>query len=146
MAGVKRAALIGVVLPALILLVPLHVALLGWRFAALHLTYGLCVAAAALDIGMLGLRTLPFASSYVCGGNLKAWLPLYLIALIPVTRLLAWLERFALREAESTLILLAALALVSATVRILDKRQRQRYGPIDFYEVPAETQRLDLSA
>jgi CopG family transcriptional regulator/antitoxin EndoAI len=34
---------------------------------------------AALDIAMLGFRTLPFASSYVGGGNLKAWLPIYLI-------------------------------------------------------------------
>jgi hypothetical protein len=142
---VKRAALLGVALPALLVLVPLHVALLGWQLAALHLTCGLLVAIAALEIAMLGFRTLPFASSYVGGGNLKAWLPIYLIAFIPVTRLFARVERLAFTGAGPALIFLGSLAVLSATTRLFDKRQRQSYGPVEFYEVPPQTQRLDLS-
>ena len=55
-------------------LFPVHVALLGFGLAVLHLVFGLFIAVTALDVTMLGFRTLPFASSYVGGGNLKAWL------------------------------------------------------------------------
>jgi hypothetical protein len=146
MAGVKRAALLAVACPALLMLFPIHVALLGSGSAVLHLLCGLFIAIASLDVVMLGFRTLPFASSYVGGGNLKAWLPLCVLGFWPVTRMLATLERVATGDASTTIALLAGLAAVSAGIRMYARSQRESYGPVEFYELPVETQRLDLSA
>ena len=145
-AGVKRAALVCVAGPALLVLFPVHVALLGFGSAVLHLVYGLFMAIAALEVVMLGFRTLPFASSYVGGGNLKAWLPVCVLGFWPVTHMLAVLERVTMRDASTTIALLAGLAAVSAGVRMFARSQRESYGPVEFCELPVETQRLDLSA
>jgi hypothetical protein len=145
-AGVKRAALVSIACPTLLALFPVHVALLGFNSAVLHLVFGLFIAVVALDVTMLGFRTLPFASSYVGGGNLKAWLPVCVLGLWPVTRTLAVLERVATRDASATIALLAGFVAVSAGIRMFARSQRESYGSVAFYELPLETQRLDLSA
>ena len=85
-----------------------------------------------------------FIAVYVGGGNLKAWLPVCVLGFWPVTHVLAVLERVALQDATATLALLAGLGAVSAGVRMFARLQRQSYGPIECYERPAQTQRLDL--
>jgi hypothetical protein len=144
--GVKRAAFTGVIVPALLVLLPLHVALVGLRLALGHFVCGVVLGIAALDMVMLGFRTLPFASSYVAGGNLKGWLAVSIIGFWPLTHAIAGIERNALGGWDTTIMLLAGLATLSAGVRGLGRRQRKSYGPIDFCELPAQTQRLDLSA
>jgi hypothetical protein len=145
-AGVKRAALTGVVLPALLVLLPVHVALVGFRLALVHFACGVVLGLATLDVLMLGFRTLPFASSYAAGGNLKGWLAASIVGFWPLTHGIAGIERSALAGWDSTLMLIAGLAVLSAGVRVLGRRQRRSYGPIDFCELPAQAQRLDLSA
>src|SRR5207237_10497182 len=82
-AGVKRAAFVAVVCPALLVLLPVHLALLGFWTAGVHAVCGLFIGIAALETVMLGFRTLHFASGYVAGGNLKAWVHGGIVGLVP---------------------------------------------------------------
>jgi hypothetical protein len=65
LAGAKRAALVRVILPALIALMPLHVVAFGWRTALLHFGYGLLAAVVLSEACLLRYPRLPFASNYV---------------------------------------------------------------------------------
>ena len=142
---VPGAALLGVVAPSLLALLPLHVTLLGLPTALLHLLFGGLLANVALNIAMLGFRTLPFASSYAGGGNLKGWMPVSVIVFL-LTYILAAIERVALSDWSSGIIwALVPLAAIPG-IRMFERRQRESYGPVDFYELPGQTQRLDLSA
>ena len=144
MAGVKRAALLCVVAPALLAMFPMHLALLGLRAALLHLLFGGLLGNVALNIAMLGFRTLPFASSYAGGTNLKGWMPVFVLVFL-LTNILAAIERVALSDRSSAIIwALVLLASIPGTRR-LERRQRESYGPVDFYELPDQTQRLDLT-
>jgi len=145
-AGVKRAALVAVICPALLVLLPLHLALLGLRPASVHAVCGLFIGIAALETLMLGFRTLPFASGYVAGGNLKAWVPVCIVGFWPVTHVPAGIERLAMGDAGAIAAFVAGLTLFSAGVRMLGGRQRRSYGPVEFYELPAQAQRLNLGA
>jgi hypothetical protein len=144
MAGVKRAALLCVVAPALLLMFPLHVQFLGVQKAWLHLLFGGLLAYVALGVAMLGFRTLPFASSYAGGGNLKGWMPVFFIVFL-LTYVLADVERAALNSWSGGIIWSAVLLAAIPGIRRFERRQRDSYGPVDFYELPGQTQRLDLS-
>jgi hypothetical protein len=144
MAGVKRAALLCVLAPALLALFPLHVAFLGLPKALLHLLLGVLQANLALNVAMLGFRTLPFASSYSGGTNLKGWMPV-LPLLFVLTSALAGLERAALNNRTAGIIWAVLLLAAVPAIRAFGRRQRERYGPVDFYELPGQAQRLDLS-
>ena len=99
-AGVKRAAFVAVVCPALLVLLPVHLALLGFWTAGVHAVCGLFIGIAALETLMLGFRTLPFASGYVAGGNLKAWVPACIIGFWPLTHVLGGIERASRQTAD----------------------------------------------
>jgi hypothetical protein len=146
MTGVKRAGLLGVLAPALLAMLPLGVDVLGVPRALLQLFLGGLLAKVALDVALLGFRTLPFASSYAGGGNLKGWLPVAVIAFLPLSYILADAERAALNHPSSALLFSLVLIVAAAGIRVFDRRQRESYGPVDFYELPGQTQRLDLSA
>jgi len=146
MNGVKRAALVSIGLPAVMLLLPLHVALIGWTEALWHALIGIVMAAALVELQMLGFRTLPFASSYVAGGNLKVWLPAYAIVFLPLVHAVSTLERIVVNDPSASLILITVLTALYASTRWYAHRQRQAYGPIDLRELTGESQRLDLSA
>jgi hypothetical protein len=145
MAGVKRAALLGVAWPALLILLPLEIGLLGWPYAVAHLLMGALLAAVVIEIEMLAFQTLPFASSYAGGGNLKGWLPVFVIAFWPIADLLANLEAAALKSRPAALVFVVVLLAGLPAIRLFARRQRDSYGPVDFYEMPGQTQRLDLS-
>jgi hypothetical protein len=144
--GVKRAALASIGIPAIATLFPLHVALLGWEVAARHAGIGVFMAAALVELQLLGFRTLPFASSYVGGGNLKGWLPAYAIVFLPLVHVLAALERIALNDTMASVILIVAMVCLRLAAQRFSRRQQQAYGPVDFHELSDVTQRLDLSA
>jgi hypothetical protein len=145
MAGVKLAALLCVATPALVAMLPLDAALLGWRAALQHTMLGGLIGHVAIEIEMLGFRTLPFASSYSGGGNLKGWLPVMVIVFFPLAHILAGIEGAALTSWHASAILAAVLLAVLPGIRVLERRQRDSYGPVDFYDLPGQTQQLDLS-
>jgi hypothetical protein len=146
-AGVKRAALVGVILPILLVLAPLHVAAGGSRFAAVHFVNGLLIALVLLEALMLGVRALPFASPYVPSDNLKSMVPIYLVAAILVIYGLASIELLALATARGTLVLAGTLLALWSGLEAADyvrNRNDASWMVVDDLDI-ANTQRLDLS-
>jgi hypothetical protein len=145
LSGVKRAALAALVAVPLLLLLPLHVALLGFTKAVVHSIYGLMVAAAALEALFLGYRQFPFACSYLPIENPKLVWPAGLAGLLFVAYGLAGVERWALRTTAGTVGLGAVLGAVVLLVTAIDRAGRRERRPMNFDERPTlATQRLGL--
>jgi hypothetical protein len=149
LSGVRRAAFAGLGLPLLVILVPLHVFTLGPYIAALHFLFGALLALAGFELVTIGLRKPPFASTYNSARNLKAVVPLAAPVVLGVIFALARLERLALQGPRGIGVLLAGLTLVWVGVRALDARQRERRRvagePVEWDELPAAFQRIDLN-
>jgi hypothetical protein len=147
--GVRRAAFVGLGLPLLVILVPLHVLTLGPHLAAVHFLFGALVTLAGLELTMLGLRKPPFASNYATVANLKAVAPLIAPVVFGVVYGLARLERLALRDARGIAMLLGGFTLLWGGLRVLAARQRQRQRaagePVEWDELPPAMQRIDLN-
>jgi hypothetical protein len=145
LAGVKRAALL-LAAVLLVVLLPLHVALLGAFLAVVHSVFSLLVAIAAFDVLFLTYRKLPFACSYVPIENPKLVWPIGVASLIAVTYGLAWVERLSLHTAASAVALDATFAATALLVRAIDRGRRRERTPINFDDRPRlATQRLGLS-
>jgi hypothetical protein len=145
LSGARRAAALGLILPILLGLAPLHAIVLGWRAALVHLSVGMLLALALIRLLFLGFRKLPFASSYVPSVNLKALSPIYVLVFLLASYGLAAIERAALGHTTRSLVLVLALAGTVVLVAAVDDRQRRARQPIDLDEAPAPaTQRLGL--
>lgn len=145
LAGVKRAAIVGLVTVPLLVLLPLHVAVFGFAIAVVHSIYGFMLAIAMLDVLFLGYRQFPFACSYVPVENPKLLWPTGLAAVLFVSYGFADVERLALQSATRTVALGAALGAIVLLVKIIDRTTRRERRPVNFDERPAlATQRLGL--
>ncbi|MCA1563914.1 MAG: hypothetical protein LC804_27935 [Acidobacteria bacterium] len=144
--GVKRAALMALVLPPLVALLPVHLLLFGSRAGSAHSAFGLLIALILLDVLLLGVRNLPFASSYVPSENLKALAPIYVIGTLLIAFALASAERLALTDTPGMRWFLGAFFLLFLATRALDFRNRRIPQALQFDD-PARSsaQRLDLS-
>jgi hypothetical protein len=144
--GVKRAGLLAVSGP-LILLLPVHMAVLGTATAIVHSLFGLALASVALDVLFLRYRKLPLACGYVPFQNPKFVWPAGMIALVVATYLFALVERQSLASTRREVALAAALGAAAVIVKVLDARHRRERVAVDFDGRPAPlTQRLGLSA
>jgi hypothetical protein len=145
LAGVKRAALVAVVVLPLLLLLPLDGALLGFPAAAAHLMYAFIVAATLLDIVFLSYRQFPFACSYVPIQNPKVIWPAGVATVLTLAYGFAGVERWALQTAVRTLGLGATLVAIRVLVTMADRAHRRERQPVDFDARPRlATQRLGL--
>lgn len=144
--GVKRAALVGLVLPALVALLPLNVNVLGWRLALCHTLNGLLVAAALLELLMLNTRKLPLASTFAPMENVRWVAPVGLVAFLVLTSVFVFVERAALASGRRSIAFAGTLAAVVLTVRLAGWLRR-RGGPVavDFSELPPPAQTLNLT-
>lgn len=142
--GVKAAAIVGLVVPALIVVLPLFVLTLGAPRAALHAALGLAGAIVFLEIVLHGYDKVPFTCSYLPSENMKALAPLYAIAFIAGTATLARLQHWAL-HGGSPLRLVLALAVVFAVLRVITIK-RPRQGLVDFDESRVVFSGLNLSS
>lgn len=141
-AGVKLAAVAALVLPALGLVLPLFVFVLGARLALLHAALGLGGAIVLLELLMLTYDKVPFTCTYLPSENMKALAPVYAIGFVAGASLFARLQSAALQGAGAPSLLLT-LALVFTIVQILSYR-RARLPDVEFDEAPATLQRLGL--
>jgi hypothetical protein len=147
MSGVKRAGWIALVLPTLGGLFIWHTITLGVRLAVLHLGVGLIVSALLMETLFMRYRRLPFASGYVPSGELKSRGPAYVAAVLLLSFVLAWLERFALTAPAGYLLLVAAMIGLTAAMRVFDRASHWTSFPLDLDEsAPMPTQRLNLSS
>src|SRR5262249_17669573 len=123
--GVKRAALVTLVAPTVLLLLAMDVFVLGARLAVVHAAFGGVEALLLVEILFLRYRKLPFASSYVRSEDLKSVGPLYVVALSTTAATFAAFERAAMASAPGAVAFLGALAALVMAVRAYDAACRR---------------------
>ena len=147
--GARRAAFAGVGLPLLVIFVPLHLFTLGPRLSFAHFLFGALVMLAGLELATLGMRKPPFASSYASTRNLKVIVPVLAPVVLGAIYTLARLERLAFRDAQGMATLFVGTTLAWVGLSVLDARQRERRRaagePVEWDELPAALQRIDLN-
>jgi hypothetical protein len=141
--GVKRAAIVALVLPALAILLPLFVYVLGPQLALMHAALGLAGAIVLLEALMVGYDKVPFTCTYLPSENMKALAPIYTIAFVVGASIFARLQLAALHTGALRLVITLAVALV---VLWLMSILRVRRAQVDFDEAPVTFQRLGLDA
>lgn len=141
-AGVKRAAVVALVLPALATLLPLFVFVLGPQLAVMHAALGLAGAIVLLEALMVHYDKVPFTCTYLPSENMKALAPIYAIVFLVGASTFARVQHAALLGGGATRALLT-LAVVFVILRVMSvKRARLPY--VEFDEAPATFQRLGL--
>jgi hypothetical protein len=142
--GVRRAALIAIVLPVVLMLLPPCTYLMGWRVAMMHAVTGMVLGAALLTVLMFGSIQLPLVARYMPSEDLSTVGPVVLIGGMIAALTFARIERFALADAQSAAILWMVLAVVAVVPHVLAGRNTDLDLSTAF-EVPAPgTTRLDL--
>jgi hypothetical protein len=143
-AGVRRAALIAIVLPVVLMLLPPCAYLMGWRFAMMHALTGIVLGAALLTVLMFGSIQLPLVATYAPSEDLSTVGPVVLIGGMITALTFARIERFALADTQSAAVLWMVLALVAVLPHLLAGRNTALDLSTAF-DVPAPgTTRLDL--
>ena len=143
LAGVRRAAIVGVVMPALLIVLPLFAYFFGLPLALAHAALGLAGAAVLLEVLLFSYERVPFTCTYVPSENLKAFGIPYVVVFLSGASIFAGMERNALQDPAAWLRLVGLLTLITAGLRIASTRRTSR-PPVDFDEAPATTQRLGL--
>ena len=144
-AGAKRAALLGLVVPALAVCVPVVAYVLGPWTAIAHAVMGFAGSLVLLEVLMLSYEKVPFACTYLPNDDAKWLVPAGVVAFLVGAAWLANLQAAALQGGRGGLRLLALLAIVFAAARLLSRgRPPLPYGAFD--EAPASVQRLGLDS
>ncbi len=141
-AGVRRAAIVALVLPALAILLPLFAFVLGPQLALIHAGLGLAGAIVLLEAVMLSYDKVPFTCTYVPSENMKALAPIYAIAFIVGALNFAQMQNTALQTGNPTRVLIT-LGVAFAILRLMSVK-RGRLPQVEFDEAPATHQRLGL--
>lgn len=141
-AGAKGAAVVALVLPALAVLLPLFVFVLGPRLAIAHAGLGLAGAIVFLEALMLYYDKVPFTCAYVPSENAKALVPVYAIAFFIAVSLFARMQTEALRGA-GLMRAMITLAVLFAVLHLLSAK-RPRPPHVEFDAAPATIQGLGL--
>ena len=142
--GVRRGALAGVVVPALVLLLPPYLYLLGTRLALMHAFTGLLLSAALISLMTFRPTQLPFVASYAPAGDLNTQGPVLLIGGLIAVSIFSSIERAALADNQSAAIFWGILAAVAILPPLAAGHNTQLDLPTAF-DVPSQgTTRLDL--
>ena len=140
-AGVKSAAIVALVVPALLVLLPLFTFALGPTRALLHAALGLGGAIVMLESLMIQYDKVPFTCTYLPRENMKALAPVYAIAFAIGASIFARLQHAALYDTPVPTLL--TLVAVYASLRLVAVT-RARLPYVEFDEAPATFQRLGL--
>lgn len=143
LAGVRRGAFVGIVLPAIVLLLPPHLYLLGTRLALMHALSGCLLGAALISLMTIRTSQLPFVASYAPAPDLSTVGPVVLIGGLIAVSIFSRIERFALADIASAAIFWSIMA-AAMLAQLAVGRNTQLDLPTAF-DVPAPgTTRLDL--
>ena len=142
--GVKLAALVALVLPALATLLPLYVFVLGPQPALIHAALGLAGATVLLEALMVNYDKVPFTCTYLPSENMKAFAPICAIAFVMGASLFARMQFEAL-QGTGMIRILVTLGVVFIVLRVMSA-QRPRLPDVVFDEAPTTFQRLGLDA
>ena len=140
----RRGAVAGVVLPAIVLLLPPYFYLLGTRLALMHALTGCLLSTALISLMTLRTSRLPFVASYAPVTDVNTVGPVVLIGGLISVSIFSWIERLALADVESAAIFWGLMAAVAVVPQIAAGHNTQLDLPTAF-DVPAQgTTRLDL--
>jgi hypothetical protein len=142
LAGVKHAAVVALVIPALAVLLPLFVFVLGPQRALLHALLGLAGAIVLLEALMLNYDKVPFTCTYVPTENMKALAPIYAIAFFIGAAQFAQMQHDALAN-WNPVTALVTLAILFTILRVWSMK-RAHPAQVEFDEAPAAHLRLGL--
>ncbi len=144
--GVKRAAVIGVALPVLLVLAPLHVWLLSPQVAALHVLLGVCYSVAFAEALFTRSRKVPLASSYEPLSSVKTVGPIVFLLFLVFVNAFARIERQALQSDDGMITFALTLLGAVAVFRAFDYWTLRSAPQMKFDEPPEPaTQWLGLS-
>lgn len=145
--GVRRAAWVAVVVPALGLLAIWHVLLFGPRIATLHMGVGVFLSHLLLQALFLRTRRVPLASPHVPDVDAKSHAIAYGVALVIASLVLAAIERWSFAEPLRYAMVLGVLSALAASLAALDRAPvPENIAPLEFDDAPAQpTQRLNLA-
>ncbi len=143
LAGVRRAALVGIVVPALAIVLPLFWFFLGFGTAVAHGLLGFAGAVMLLELLLFSYQKVPFTCTYMPSENLKALAIPYLVLFLGGASAFARMERNALLQPDAAVRLLVLLSVIVIALRVASRR-RTMLPTIEFDEAPATTQRLGL--
>jgi hypothetical protein len=141
--GVRHAALIGLVVPAVLILLPFYMFVMGSALALLHAALGLAGAIVLLEALMVSYDKVPFTCTYVPSENMKAVAPIYAIAFVLGAVNFAAMQNAALQSGNPTRVLIT-LGVAWVIVRVVSLK-RARLPHVEFDEAPATYQRLGLN-
>lgn len=143
--GCRRAAMVALIAAPLAVLLPAHVALVGWRIAVAHAAICGLAGVALLDGLFVRFNRVALASPYVPLVSPKVLWPASVAGLFAAPWMLGVIERVAFGSAESTLLLMIVLASIGAAVNYARTLQRSGADAFVFDDPPATTtQRLGL--
>jgi hypothetical protein len=144
--GVKRAAVLKLVLPALLVLLPFHLFALGRQMALAHFAFGFLSALVLREASLLEYRRLPFAANYVPEARITTYGGIYVFICLMSVYTVAWLEHVALRSTSGTLALFVVTLASFAAIRAIDTWQRRDTREVELDElVDPPTLRLGLT-
>jgi hypothetical protein len=144
--GAKRAAVVKLVLPVLLALLPFHVFALGRHTAMVHFAFGLLSALVLREASLLEYRRLPFAGSYVPEAKITTHGGTYAFVCFVSVYTVAWLEHVALSTTSGTVVLLVVTVTSFAAIRGIDMWQRRNPREVELDElVDPPTLRLGLT-
>jgi len=146
LSGVKRAAIVGTALPALIALVPLHVWMISGKAAAAHFIIGVLYSVVVVEALFCGCTKVPLASSYEPLSHVKTLGPIVLVVFLLFVNVFARVERVALRSDQGVMNFAIGLTFAIIALRVLNYWRVRGHHTFKFDE-PAEpaTQWLGLS-
>ena len=146
LSGVKRAAVVKLVLPVLLALLPFHLLALGRQAAMAHFAFGLLSALVLREAFLLEYRRLPFAASYVPESKLTTYGAIYAFFCLTSVYTVAWLEHLALGTTSGTVVLFVVTVTGFGALRAIDMWQRRNPREVDLDElVDPPTLRLGLT-
>lgn len=145
-AGVRQASIVGVVLPTLLLLAPLHVWLLSPEVAAIHFALGLCYSLAFSEALFINCTKVPLASSYEPLSHVKTLGPIVFVLFLIFLDTFARLERMALQSTQGVVNFAGVLLALMLTARVTDYWMKRDAQAMKFDEPPEpSTQWLGLT-
>jgi hypothetical protein len=145
LSGAKRAAVVKLIVPVLVALLPLHVLAFSRQTAILHFTFGLLSALVLIEVSLLGYRRLPFASSYVPTVDVTTYGAIYALIFLIGVFTVARIEHLALSTTGGTVVLFAVTGTILAVIRGMDVWQRRDRVEVELDElVDPPTLRLGL--
>jgi hypothetical protein len=105
-------------------LLPVHVLLWGWRFAGVHLVYGLVLSVLLVELLLWNFEKIPFTCSYLPGkANVKGFWPLYLGAYWIYAHFMANIEYRLLDRPAGFALFVLSVAAATAILRWFRQRQ-----------------------